>query len=172
MTTLNTFAEILALHVPGAVRTAICAECGTAYEQEQLSAEAVRQRWGDTALDACERDIPELWTPVFCPRCERRNAEEIHEERAKRAMELPPPPGSKDERVPMTQEHFAPGFHSLLVVFNPPGAHDKLSQEYFKALSHPPALTDREFDRAVHGAIRTLKFWPKPAELRELGAPP
>lgn len=56
------------------VRESRC-ECGAAFEQTQLSARFMRivEKCGEGAVAALLRDIPEIYVPVHCPPCERRD---------------------------------------------------------------------------------------------------
>ena len=56
----------------GTTRTAKC-ECGREFEQRQLTERfmTVVEKFGDGAVGAMMRDVPELYVPVHCPKCER-----------------------------------------------------------------------------------------------------
>ena len=55
-------------------REARC-ECGREFEQRQLTERfmTVVEKFGDGAVRAMMRDVPELYVPVHCPMCERRD---------------------------------------------------------------------------------------------------
>lgn len=55
-------------------RDATC-ECGKPFEQRQLTERfmSVVEKFGAGAIQAMTRDVPDLFVPVHCPSCERRD---------------------------------------------------------------------------------------------------
>lgn len=66
----------------GLGRPAVCGDCGKAYtqipipEKFKIWAALVASREGKE-VSALEREIPDGWVPLFCPKCERERLRQM-----------------------------------------------------------------------------------------------
>lgn len=136
-------------------RPATCA-CGQVYTQRLLSARvmAAAEAHSPRAIALMQDQIPELFVPVACPACERRDmTRHIHPASGEPFVVRTPP------RI-TDRERFARNLAQLCAAWNRP-VDPETSQIYWRALER--GLTDDEFERGVIGAVRNERKWPTPA---------
>lgn len=141
----------------GAIRTATCKRCDRAFEQQQLSERfmMICEKQGQGAVTAVMRQCPDLWVPVFCPSCERRDLANYG---TAEHFAIPIPKRLKD------RNRFAENMARLFGAWNRP-QDEATSRAYWLALDR--CMTDDEFDAAVLTAIRVEKKWPTAATLAD-----
>lgn len=139
-------------------RSATCL-CGRVFAQRQLSARFMEmcEGRGAGAVRAVMRDIPDLFVPINCPSCERRQLRPV--------VVI----GAPAERVRLRDEgRFAENMARLFGAYNRP--HDDATvRAFWKALEH--ALSDEQFEQGVVAAIRNEKRWPTPATIAQIVRP-
>lgn len=136
-------------------RRATC-DCGREFTQFLLSERflASAERHSARAIAMVQEQIPELFVPVQCPRCERREITRHPVPGEFASYALPMRPRIAD------RERFARNMAQLCAAWNRP-VDQETSAIYFRTLER--SLTDDEFERGVLGALRVERKWPAPS---------
>lgn len=132
--------------------------CGREYTQYLLSARFCEIVERANAMNALLRDVPELYVPVYCPVCERK--ELGMRERPSSGWLIPVPRRITD------RTRFAKNLAQLCAAWNKP-VDEETSQVFWRALER--AMTDEEFERGVLSAVREEKKWPTPSVIAQHG---
>lgn len=134
--------------------------CGREYTQFLLGERFMQmaERQSKAALQHVTTQIPGLWVPVECPRCEHRELSRYVA--TPESWALPAPRRLQDRR------RFARNMAELCAAWNRP-MDDETSAVYWRALER--SMSDDDFERGVLTAVRTERKWPTPTVIFDYG---
>lgn len=136
-------------------RAATC-RCGQVFQQLLLGERflAAAERHSPRAIAVTQEQIPDLYVPVSCPRCESKELRRFPVPGEFTSYAIPVRPRITDK------ERFARNMAQLCAAWNRP-VDQETSAIYFRTLER--SLTDDEFEKGVLGALRVERKWPAPS---------